>query len=102
MSNEIFHYSFYVEIFPFYKVFFITFMNNGSWPNFATKKITIYKLAIEREKYYTPLLIKTNEDIDYLKSYFDPKEKNFALKNVNEILVEEKILKLVRRTVKGV
>ena len=77
-------------------------MNNGSWPNFATKKITIYKLAIEKEKYYTPLLIKANEDIDYLKSYFDPKEKNFALKNVNEILVEEKILKLVRRTVKGV
>lgn len=54
----------------------------------------LVELAIEREKYYTPLLIKTNEDIDYLKSYFDPKEKNFALKNVNEIFVEEKILKL--------
>lgn len=66
------------------------------------KRLTFTELAIEKEKYYTPLLIKTNEDIDYLKSYFDPKEKNFALKNVNEILVEEKILKLVRRTVKGV
>lgn len=54
----------------------------------------LVELAIEREKYYTPLLIKTNEDIDYLKSYFDPKEKNFALKNVNEIFIEEKILKL--------
>ena len=38
----------------------------------------LVELAIEREKYYTPLLIKTNEDIDYLKTYFNPKEKNFA------------------------
>lgn len=54
----------------------------------------LVELTIERERYYTPLLKKTNEDIDYLKSYFDPKEKNFTLKNVNEIFVEEKILKL--------
>ena len=51
-------------------------------------------LAIQREKYYTPLLKKTNEDIDYLKSYFNPKERNFTLKNINEIYVEEDILKL--------
>ena len=37
---------------------------------------------------------KTNEDIDYLKSYFNPNEKNFILKNVEEIFIEEKILKL--------
>ncbi len=54
----------------------------------------LVELAIEREKYYTPLLKKTNEDIDYLKSYFDPKERNFTLKNINEIYVEEDILKL--------
>ena len=54
----------------------------------------LVELAIEREKYYTPLLTKTNEDIDYLKTYFDPKEKNFTLKNINEIYVEEKIFKL--------
>ncbi len=54
----------------------------------------LVELTIEREKYYTPLLKKTNKDIDYLKSYFDPKEKNFALKNVSEIFIEEKILKL--------
>lgn len=54
----------------------------------------LVELAIEREKYYTPLLKKTNEDIDYLKSYFNPKEKNFALKNISEIYVEEDILKL--------
>lgn len=54
----------------------------------------LVELAVEKEKYYTQLLTKTNEDIDYLKSYFDSKDRNFALKNVNEILVEEKILKL--------
>lgn len=54
----------------------------------------LIELVIEREKYYTPLLIKTNEDIDYLKSYFNPNEKNFILKNINEISIEEKILKL--------
>ena len=54
----------------------------------------LIELTIEREKYFTPLLKKTNEDIDYLKSYFDPKDKNFALKNTNEIFIEEKIMKL--------
>lgn len=54
----------------------------------------LIELSIEREKYYTPLLKKTNEDIDYLKSYFNPSEKNFILKNVEEIFVEEKIMKL--------
>lgn len=54
----------------------------------------LIELSIEREKYYTPLLKKTNEDIDYLKSYFNPSEKNFILKNVEEIFIEEKILKL--------
>lgn len=54
----------------------------------------LIELTIEREKYYTPMLKKTNEDIDYLKSYFNPNEKNFILKNTNEIFVEEEILKL--------
>lgn len=54
----------------------------------------LVELAIEREKYYTPLLKKTNEDIDYLKTYFSPNEKNFALKNISELYVEEDILKL--------
>lgn len=54
----------------------------------------LIELSIEREKYYTPLLKKTNEDIDYLKSYFNPSEKNFILKNVEEIFIEEKIMKL--------
>ena len=54
----------------------------------------LVELVIEREKYYTPLLKKTNEDIDYLKSYFNPKERNFTLRNISEIYVEEDILKL--------
>lgn len=54
----------------------------------------LVELAIEKEKYYTPILKKTNEDIDYLKSYFNPKDKNFALRNINEIYIEEDILKL--------
>lgn len=51
-------------------------------------------LTIEREKYYTPLLVKTNTDIDELKTYFKPSEKNFLLENGEDILFEEKILKL--------
>ena len=54
----------------------------------------LVELVIEREKYYTPLLKKTNEDIDYLKSYFNSKEKNFILRNINNLYIEEDILKL--------
>lgn len=50
--------------------------------------------TIEKEKIYTPLLIKTNEEIDNLKKYFNPKEKNFLLRNKKDLLYEEKILKL--------
>ena len=45
----------------------------------------LVELVIEREKYYTPCLKKTNEDIDYLKSYFKPTEKNYILNNINDI-----------------
>ena len=51
-------------------------------------------LTIEREKYYTPTLIKTNEDIDDLKTYFKPNDKNYILNDSKEIFIEEKILKL--------
>ena len=54
----------------------------------------LVELTIEREKFYTPLLKKTNEDIDNLKSYFNSKERNFALHKISEIYVEEDILKL--------
>ena len=42
----------------------------------------LVELTIEREKYYTPLLKKTNKDIDYLKSYFEPKEKNIKVRRI--------------------
>ena len=51
-------------------------------------------LSIERGNYYTNLLTKTNKDIDYLKSYFNPKDKNFTLKNKKDIFLEEKIFRL--------
>lgn len=51
-------------------------------------------LSVERGNYYTNLLTKTNKDIDYLKSYFNPKDKNFTLKNKKDIFLEEKILRL--------
>lgn len=54
----------------------------------------LVELVIEREKCYTPCLKKTNEDIDYLKSYFKPTEKNYILNNINDIYLEEDILKL--------
>lgn len=37
-------------------------------------------LSIERNKLYRPALIKINEDIEHLQSYFNPKDKNFTLK----------------------
>ena len=51
-------------------------------------------LAIEKEKYYTPLLKKTNEDIDSLKKYFNKNDKNCILNNINDIYLEEDIVSL--------
>lgn len=52
------------------------------------------ELVIEKEKYYKPILIDTNKDIDYLKSFFNPNDKNFTLKNINDFYIEEKTIKL--------
>lgn len=49
---------------------------------------------IEKEKIYTPLLKETNKDIEELKKYFSPKEKNYLLRDKKDLLLEEKILKL--------
>ncbi|MBR3523972.1 MAG: hypothetical protein IKN87_04775 [Bacilli bacterium] len=49
---------------------------------------------IHREKFFTPLLEETNKELDNLKKYFNPKEKNFILKDKNDLLIEEKIVKL--------
>lgn len=50
--------------------------------------------SINREKIYTPLLKETNKNIEELKQYFNPKDKNFLLNNKDDILLEDKILKL--------
>ena len=50
--------------------------------------------SINREKIYTPLLKETNQNIEELKKYFSPKDKNFLLNNKEDIILEEKILKL--------
>lgn len=54
----------------------------------------LVQLEIERDKIYSPILKQVNEDIDEFKKYFNPKEKNFVLKDINEIELEENILKL--------
>jgi hypothetical protein len=50
--------------------------------------------VIEKEKIYTPLLKETNKEIEELKSYFNPKEKNFLLKDKKDLILEENILRL--------
>ena len=50
--------------------------------------------AIEKENIYTPLLKETNKEIEKLKKYFNPKEKNFLLYDKKDLLLEEKILTL--------
>ena len=49
---------------------------------------------IEKEKVFTPLLTKTNKKLDNLKKYFSPKDKNFLLRNKDDILLEDKIMRL--------
>lgn len=49
---------------------------------------------IEKEKYFTPLLKETNIELDELKKYFNPKEKNFLLKDKEDLLLEDKIVRL--------
>jgi hypothetical protein len=50
--------------------------------------------VIEKEKIYTPLLKETNKEIEELKSYFNPNEKNFLLKDKKDLILEENILRL--------
>lgn len=52
--------------------------------------------CLEKEQLYTPLLIKTNKEIDLLKKYFNPKEKSFLLKDKQDLILEENILRLGR------
>lgn len=59
--------------------------------NFLKRQAT---LEIERKKLYTPTLIKLEEEFEELKSYFNPKSINFTLRNLKDIEMEEKIIRL--------
>lgn len=59
--------------------------------NFFKKELLI---AIERKSIMKPLLTEVNKDIEELKKYFNPNDKNFILKDINNIRMEEKIIKL--------
>lgn len=50
--------------------------------------------TIEKEKIYTPLLKETNKDIEELKKYFSPRERNYLLRDKKDLILEEKILRL--------
>ena len=50
--------------------------------------------TIEKEKIYTSLLKETNKDIEELKKYFSPKERNYLLRDKKDLILEEKILRL--------
>ena len=59
--------------------------------NFLKRQTT---LTIERKKLYTPALINLEKDFETLKSYFNPKDQNFTLKKINDLNLEEKIIRL--------
>ena len=51
--------------------------------------------TIEKEKIYTPLLKETNKEIEELKKYFSPKEKNYLLRDKKDLILEEKLGQLL-------
>lgn len=59
--------------------------------NFMKRQVS---LSIERSKLYRPALIKINEDLQHLQSYFNPKDRNFTLKNISDLYLEEDIVRL--------
>jgi len=50
--------------------------------------------VIEKEKIFTPLVIKSNKQIDELKKYFREDDQNYVLKNISELEIEEDIMRL--------
>lgn len=50
--------------------------------------------VIEKEKIFTPLVIKSNKQIDELKKYFKEDDQNYILKNIPELEIEEGIMRL--------
>lgn len=51
-------------------------------------------LSIERAKVFTPALIKLNNNLEEYKKYFNLTDRSFTLKNIKDIELEYKILRL--------
>lgn len=53
--------------------------------------------TIEKEKIYTDKIITINNELDELKTFFDPNEKNYLLKNKEDLFLEARIYELGKR-----
>lgn len=51
-------------------------------------------LSIERQKIFTPALVKLNKDLEEYKKYFNYKDKSFTLNHFHNLDYEYKILRL--------
>ena len=50
--------------------------------------------TIDRHREFTPLVISNNKNIEELKKYFKAGTRNFVLKNYDDLVLEENILRL--------
>lgn len=73
-------------------------LENRTKLKLSNKEINFLKrqsvLSVERKKLYTPALITLEKDLEFLKAYFNPKNHNFTLRNIQDLKLEEKIVKL--------
>lgn len=53
--------------------------------------------TIEKEKIYTDKVIEINNEIEELKKFFDPMEKNYLLKDKADLFLEARIYELGKR-----
>lgn len=51
-------------------------------------------LTIERSSLYKPALVDLNRNLEELQNYFNPRNQNFTLRNIKNIELEEKIIRL--------
>lgn len=51
-------------------------------------------LTIQRQSKFKPMSMDINKDIDEFKKYFDPKTRNFVLYDKENVILEDKILRL--------
>lgn len=61
--------------------------------NFFKNEILHY---INKEKYFTPEVVKLNNEIETLKTFFNKDNKNFLLHDKDDLILENKILELGR------